>query len=156
MKYINLAILIAIINLTWWLTRKPTDLDNEQHAKLQAVIQEYLGAYLRENNPKASEIVQPQVVTRVVDPGKKMQTQFQFSYYEEDENGSRNKVTRQGLFVLTSDNGNDWTAKMARIADSQVEFNDPLAVPRAKAGELKDEDPEQKTEAPATEHGEHH
>ncbi|MBY0316690.1 MAG: hypothetical protein K2Q26_14290 [Bdellovibrionales bacterium] len=136
MKYLNLLILFAIVNLTWWLASRPSDLSTEQHEKLQAVIQEYLGAYLKESNPKASEVLQPQVITRVIEAGRKMQTQFKFSFYEEDENGSRQKVTREGMFLLTSEDGNDWTAKMERISDSHLEFDDPMAILRAKPGEL--------------------
>lgn len=137
MKYLNLLLLFAVVNLTWWLASRPSDLSTEQHEKLQAVVQQYLGAYLRESNPKASEIVQPQVFTRVIEAGRKMQTQFKFSFYEEDENGSRQKITREGVFDLTSEDGNDWTAKMSRIADSKMEFDDPLAIPKAKPGELE-------------------
>ncbi len=148
MKYLNLLLLFAVVNLTWWLASRPADLSTEQHEKLQSVIQQYLGAYLRESNPKASEMVQPQVITRVVEAGRKMQTQFKFSFYEEDENGSRQKVTREGVFLLTSEDGNDWTAKMERIADSHMEFDDPLKILRPKAGELDKE----ALETPSQEH----
>ena len=118
MKYLSLAMVAIILGLSWFLIKAPNDLTAEQHARLQEVIKEYLAVYLKDTNPNASEIEDTQVFTRVIEPGKKMQAQFKFFYTIPGENDSVNKVAREGLFLLTSENGNDWTAKMERINDS--------------------------------------
>lgn len=128
MKYLSLAMVAAIIALSWFLIKTPNDLSAEQHARLQEVIKEYLASYLKETNPAASDMQDAQVFTRVIEPGQKMQAQFKFFYTVPTEDGSTNKIAREGLFVLTSENGNDWTAKMERINDSYVEFSEALQI----------------------------
>ena len=128
MKYLSLAMLAVIVTLSWFLIKSPADLTAEQHARLQEVLKEYLATYLKETSPTASEIEDAQVVTRVLERGKKMQAQFKFFYTIASENGSSNKIAREGLFLLTSENGNDWTAKMEKINDTYVEFSDALQI----------------------------
>jgi hypothetical protein len=105
------------------------------------VFKEYLGVYLKETNPTASDIQDAQVTTRVLEPGKKMQAQFKFFYTIPGDHGSMNKIAREGFFVLTSENGNDWIAKMERINDSFVEFSEALEIKlgAAPAGETAPE-----------------
>ncbi len=128
MKYLSLAMLAVLVTLSWFLIKSPADLTAEQHARLQEVLKEYLATYLKETSPGASEIQEPQVITRVIDRGKKMQAQFKFFYTVASESGSSNKIAREGLFLLTSENGNDWTAKMEKISDTYVEFSDALQI----------------------------
>ena len=128
MKYLSLAMLAVIVTLSWFLIKSPADLTAEQHARLQEVLKEYLASYLKETSPTASAIEDAQVVTRVIERGKKMQAQFKFFYSIAGENGSSNKIAREGLFLLTSENGNDWTAKMEKINDTYVEFSDALQI----------------------------
>jgi hypothetical protein len=128
MKYLSLAMLAVIVTLSWFLIKSPADLTAEQHARLQEVLKEYLASYLKETSPTASNIEDAQVVTRVIERGKKMQAQFKFFYSIAGENGSSNKIAREGLFLLTSENGNDWTAKMEKINDTYVEFSDALQI----------------------------
>jgi hypothetical protein len=128
MKYLSLAMLAVIITLSWFLIKSPADLTAEQHARLQEVLKEYLSNYLKETTPGASEIQDAQVVTRVIERGKKMQAQFKFFYTINSDSGSANKIAREGLFLLTSENGNDWTAKMEKISDTYVEFSDALQI----------------------------
>jgi hypothetical protein len=128
MKYLSLAMLAVIVTLSWFLIKSPADLTAEQHARLQEVLKEYLASYLKETSPTASEIQDAQVVTRVIERGKKMHAQFKFFYTVSSENGSANKIAREGLFLLTSENGNDWTAKMEKISDTYVEFSDALQI----------------------------
>lgn len=128
MKYLSLAMVAIIIGLSWFLIKTPNDLTAEQHARLQEVIKEYLAVYLKETNPNASDIQDTQVFTRVVEPGKKMQAQFKFFYTIAGEHDSQNKIAREGFFTLTSDNGNDWIAKMEKINDSYVEFSEALEI----------------------------
>ena len=138
MKYLSLAMVAVIIALSWFLIKTPNDLTAEQHARLQEVIKEYLAVYLKETNPTASEIQDAKVYTRVIEPGKKMQAQFKFFYTIPGEHNSSNKIAREGIFMLTSENGNDWIAKMERINDSFVEFSEALEI---KLGTLTPEPP---------------
>jgi len=128
MKYLSLAMVAIIIGLSWFLIKTPNDLTAEQHARLQEVIKEYLAVYLKETNPAASEVQDSQVFTRVIEPGKKMQAQFKFFYTVPGDNNAQTKIAREGLFSLTSENGNDWVAKMERINDSYVEFSEALQI----------------------------
>jgi len=144
MKYLSLVLVAVIIALSWFLIKTPNDLNSEQQARLQEVIKDYLAAYLKDTNPNASAIQDAHVFTRVIEPGKKMQAQFKFFYTIQDEHGSANKIAREGLFVLTSEDGNNWVAKMERINDSYVEFSESLEI---KLGAT----PAGANEAPATE-----
>jgi hypothetical protein len=128
MKYLSLAMVAVLIVLSWFLIKAPADLTAEQHARLQEVLKEYLAAYLKETSPTASEIQDAQVITRVIERGKKMNAQFKFFYTIASDTGSPSKIAREGLFLLTSENGNDWTAKMDRISDTYVEFSDALQI----------------------------
>ncbi len=144
MKYLSLTMVAVIIALSWFLIKTPDDLNAEQHARLQEVIKEYLAVYLKETNPTASGIQDAQVYTRVIEPGKKMQAQFKFFYNIPSESGSTNRIAREGLFLITSDDGNNWTAKMERINDSFVEFSDALEI---KLGALAPEPADQNNNA---------
>lgn len=145
MKYLSLAMVAVIIVLSWFLIKTPNDLTAEQHARLQEVLKEYLAVYLKETSPTASEIQDPQIITRVIERGKKMNAQFKFFYSIASETGAPSKVAREGLFLLTSENGNDWTAKMEKISDTYVEFSDALQI------SLSEPAPAAQEEAPAPE-----
>jgi len=124
MKYVSLILVALIVGLSWFLIRPSDDLSAEQHARLQQVISEYLIVYLKETNPAATDVQDPQITTQIVESGKKMQARFKLSYSVPGEHNAVNKIAREGLFVLTSENGQDWSAKMERINDSYVEFSD--------------------------------
>lgn len=128
MKYLSLAMMGVIIILSWFMIKTPSDLSAEQHARLQEVLKQYLAAYLKETSPTASDIQDPQVITRVIESGKKMHAQFKFFYTIDSDSGTPSKVAREGLFILTSENGNDWTAKMEKISDTYVEFSEALQI----------------------------
>lgn len=145
MKYLSLAMIAVIIGLSWFMIRAPNDLSAEQHARLQDVIKEYLAVYLKESNPAASDIQETKVTTRVIEQGKKMHAQFKFFYNIAGENGAVTRIAREGFFVLTSENGNDWTAKMERINDTYVEFSEALQI------SLSGTTPEPPAEPPAPE-----
>ncbi len=149
MKYLSLAMLAVIVTLSWFLIKSPADLTAEQHARLQEVLKEYLASYLKETSPTASTIEDAQVVTRVIERGKKMQAQFKFFYTIAGENGSSNKIAREGLFLLTSENGNDWTAKMEKINDTYVEFSDALQISLSSPAPAEEGAPAEEPAAPA-------
>jgi predicted RecA/RadA family phage recombinase len=92
------------------------------------VLKEYLAVYLKETQPTASDIQDAQIFTRVIERGRRMQAQFKFFYTIKDESGDSNKIAREGVFLLDSENGNDWTAKMAKISDTYLEFSDALQI----------------------------
>lgn len=129
MKYLSLLMVAVIVALSWILMKTTSnDLSAEQHAKLQSVIKEYLAVYLKETNPLASDIEEPQVKTRVLEPGKRMQAEFKFFYSVPGEDNSVNRIAREGHFLITSENGSDWVAKMEKINDSYVEFSEALQI----------------------------
>ena len=87
-----------------------------------------LPVYLKENNPAATDIEKPQLTTRILEAGRRMQANFKLTYTVPADNTSTNKISREGYFILTSENGQDWTAKMERIDDSFVQFSDADAL----------------------------
>ena len=76
----------------------------------------------------ASDIRRPQVKTRVLEPGRRMQAEFKFFYSVPGEDNSVNRIAREGHFMITSENGDDWIAKMEKINDSYVEFSEALQI----------------------------
>ena len=152
MKYLSLAMVAVILVLSWFMIKSPADLTAEQHAKLQEVLKEYLAVYLKETNPTASDIQDSQVSTRVIERGKKMQAQFKFFYLIKDDTGGSNKIAREGVFSLTSENGNDWNAKMERISDTYLEFSDALQIslPGDNQAQTAEPAPQQQAPSPKT------
>lgn len=135
MKYVSLVMVAIIVALSWFLIRPSDDLTAEQHANLQHILSEYLNTYLKETNPAATEVEPPQIVTQIVESGKKMNARFKLVYSIPSEHNAVTKIAREGYFVLTSENGQDWTAKMEKINDSYVEFSekDTLTITLAHA-----------------------
>lgn len=152
MKYLSLAMMAVIVILSWFLIKSPQDLSAEQHSKLQEVLKEYLAVYLKETSPTASNIQDAQVITRVIERGKKMHAQFKFFYTISSDNGSQNKIAREGMFLLTSENGNDWTAKMEKISDTYVEFSDALQISLSNPAPETQEPAPEKPAAPKKGH----
>jgi hypothetical protein len=129
MKYLSLLMVAVIVALSWILMKTTSnDLSAEQYTKLQSVIQEYLAVYLKETNPLASDIEEPHVKIRLIEPAKRMQAEFKFFYTVPGDDGSINRIAREGYFTITSENGNDWVAKMEKINDSYVEFSEALQI----------------------------
>lgn len=152
MKYLSLAMVVVILVLSWFLIKSPADMTAEQHAKLQEVLKEYLAVYLKETNPTASDIQESQIFTRVIERGKKMQAQFKFFYTIKDDTGGANKIAREGIFSLTSENGSDWTAKMERISDTYLEFSDALQISLSGDDKATEPAPAPQKAAPAHAH----
>ena len=63
-----------------------------------------------------------------------MQAQFKFSYSVPGEDNSVNRIAREGHFIITSENGDDWVAKMEKINDSYVEFSEALQITLNSSG----------------------
>lgn len=122
MKYLSLIMVAIIVALSWFLIRPTDGLSGEQYNKLQQVMTEYLVIYLKENNPAATDIQEPEVTTRILEAGRRMQANFKLTYNVPSDNNTVNKISRNGYFILTSENGQDWSAKMERIDDSFVQF----------------------------------
>lgn len=129
MKYLSLVMIAVIVGLSWVLMRTTSEgLTTEQQVRLEAVLKEYLAVYLKETNPLASEIETPEIKLHIQEAGKRMEARFKFFYSVPGEDGSANRIAREGTFGITSENGNDWVAKMEKINDTYVEFSEALQI----------------------------
>jgi hypothetical protein len=129
MKYLSLVMVAVIVGLSWILMKTTSEgLSAEQQVRLESVLKEYLAVYLKETNPLASEIESPEIKLHVQEAGKRMEARFKFFYTVPGEDGSSNRIAREGNFGITSENGNDWVAKMEKISDTYVEFSEALQI----------------------------
>lgn len=129
MKYLSLAMIAVIVALSWILMKTTSEgLSSEQQVRLESVLKEYLAVYLKETNPSASEIESPEIKLHTKEAGKRMEARFKFFYSVPGEDGSTNRIAREGYFGITSEDGNNWIAKMEKINDSYVEFSEALQI----------------------------
>lgn len=129
MKYLSLVMIAVIIALSWILMKTTSQgLTTEQQTRLEAVLKEYLAVYLKETNPNASDIENPEIKLHIKEAGKRMEARFKFFYSLPGDDGSTNRIAREGHFALTSEDGNNWVAKMEKINDSYVEFSEALQI----------------------------
>ena len=129
MKYLSLAMIAVLVALSWILMKKTSEgLSAEQQTRLEAVLKEYLAVYLKETNPNASEIENPEIKLHIKEAGRRMEARFKFFYNLPGEDGSINRIAREGHFGMTSEDGNNWVAKMEKINDSYVEFSEALEI----------------------------
>ncbi len=150
MKYLSLFMVAIIVALSWILMRTSSEgLSAEQQVRLESVLKEYLAVYLKDTNPSASQIENPEIKLHVQEAGKRMEARFKFFYSIPGEDGSANRIAREGTFGITSENGNDWVAKMEKISDTYVEFSEALQISLPPDGKLPPEPaPEAAAETP--------
>ena len=157
MKYLSLLVVVAFIAFTFWFSKKAEDLTIDQMNKMNSLIAQYMTQSVKNNQPDATEIEFSRIHTEVVEPGKKMKAHFTFSYVEPNEQGEMEKVYRKGNFLITSDDGEKWTAQIENAGDVKVEFMEPFDVtsdgkPINNADEgTMEEDPGSADETEATE-----
>ena len=122
MKYISLLIVIVFIGVTFWLSRKTDDLTIDQMDRMNDAITEYMTQALEEKNPEATEIEFSKIYTEVIESGKQMRAHFKFSYMEPNKEDEMERVYRKGSFLITSEDGKQWTARIEQAGDVKVEF----------------------------------
>ena len=67
-----------------------------------------------------------------------MKAHFKFSYMEPNADGEMEKVYRRGTFLITSKDGNKWTAQIENAGDVKVEFMEPFEI--TEEGEVEQVD----------------
>ena len=160
MKYLSLLAVIIFISFTWWVSKKTQDLSVQQINKMNKMIEQYMTQAVQSNQPDVSEIDFSQFNTEVIEKGHKMRAHFKFSYMEPDSEGNMRKVYRKGSFIMTSEDGDKWTAQIEQAGDVQVEFMKPFTITSGEdtmdaQGNPPPENPESAgEEAPAEENAE--
>lgn len=128
MKYIALVAVAAFIIFTAWFSKKTEELTIDQMNKMNNLISQYMTQAVQTNQPNATDIEFSQIYTEVIESGKKMKAQFKFSYIEPNSAGEMEKVYRKGTFLITSEDGKQWTAQIEQADDIKVEFMEPFQV----------------------------
>ena len=128
MKYISLLIVIVFIGVTFWLSRKTDDLTIDQMNRMNDTITEYMTQALQEKNPDATEIEFSKIYTEVIESGKEMRAHFKFSYMEPNKEDEMERVYRKGSFLITSEDGEQWTARIEEAGDVKVEFMESFGI----------------------------
>lgn len=141
MKYLSLVIVIAFICFTFWFSKRSEELTIDQMNKINNLITAYMTQAVQNNQPNATEIEFSKIYTEVLESGKEMKAHFKFSYMEPNANGEMEKVYRRGTFLITSDDGNKWTAQIENAGDVKVEFMEPFEITEAGDVEPVDEAP---------------
>lgn len=137
MKYLSLIIVLAFLIFTWKISNSKKDLSISEQQKLNEVLGEFVSKAVQEKVPGAKDIQFTKIYTEVLEPGEKMRAHFSFSYTE-SKNTSEGAETnsdnddlrrhRKGSFYITSNDGNQWTAKIEKIDDVKIEFVEALDV----------------------------
>lgn len=128
MKYVSLVLVIAFIAFTFWFTKKTENLTIDQMNKMNNLIQQYMTQAVQNNQPSATEIEFSAINTDVIEAGRKMKANFAFSYQELNQDGELEKVYRKGTFLITSEDGEKWTAQIEKAGDVKVEFMAPFNI----------------------------
>ena len=128
MKYISLLLVIVFIVLTFWFSKKTEDLSIDQMNRMNRMITDYMIQVLEEKHPEAVDIEFSKIYNEVIEKGKKMKAHFKFSYKEPGEQGELEKVYRKGSFLITSQDGKKWTARIESAGDVKVEFMEPFSI----------------------------
>ncbi len=140
MKYISLIVVIVFIALTFWFSKETEDLSIDQMSRMNRMITDYMTQVLAEKHPDAVEIDFSKIYNDVIESGRKMKAHFKFSYKEPNERGDLEKVYRKGSFLITSEDGKKWTAKIEEAGDVKVEFMEPFDINSSQpADEVKEE-----------------
>lgn len=134
MKYISLIVVILFIAFTFWFSKRAEDLTIDQMNKMNIMITQYMTQAVETQQPEATEIEFSKIYTEVVEPGKRMKAHFKFSYMEPNKDGEMEKIYRKGSFLITSEDGDKWKAKIEEAGDVQVEFMQPFDVTNNGAG----------------------
>lgn len=155
MKYLSLVIVIAFICFTFWFSKRSEELTIDQMNKINNLITAYMTQAVQNNQPNATEIEFSKIYTEVLESGKEMKAHFKFSYMEPNANGEMEKVYRRGTFLITSEDGNKWTAQIENAGDVKVEFMEPFEITEAGDVEQVDEaTSEEETSEPADDQNE--
>ena len=128
MKYISLLVVIVFVVLTFWFSKKTEDLSIDQMNRMNKMITDYMIQVLEEKHPGAVEIEFSKIYNEVIEKGKKMKAHFKFSYKEPNDQGELEKVYRKGSFLIISQDGKKWTAKIEEAGDVKVEFMEPFSI----------------------------
>ncbi len=128
MKYLSLVIVIIFISFTFWFSKRSEELTIDQMNKINNLITAYMTQAVQNNQPNASEIEFSKIYTETIESGKKMKAHFSFSYMEPNADGEMEKVYRRGTFLITSEDGNKWTAQIEKAGDVKVEFMEPFDI----------------------------
>jgi hypothetical protein len=138
MKYLSLVIVIAFICFTFWFSKRSEELTIDQMNKINNLITAYMTQAVQNNQPNATEIEFSKIYTEVIESGKEMKAHFKFSYMEPNADGEMEKVYRRGTFLITSKDGNKWTAQIENAGDLKVEFMEPFEI--TEEGEVEQVD----------------
>ncbi len=138
MKYLSLVIVIAFICFTFWFSKRSEELTIDQMNKINNLITAYMTQAVQNNQPNATEIEFSKIYTEVIESGKEMKAHFKFSYMEPNADGEMEKVYRRGTFLITSKDGNKWTAQIENAGDVKVEFMEPFEI--TEEGEVEQVD----------------
>lgn len=130
MKYLSLIAFAALLGVSWFYFNQQSGLTADQQTRLQLVLEEYLNAYHAEANPNASDLQHTEITLKIIEPKKSMEAKFSFQYMSPNESGGEDSIEREGKFILTSENGNDWNASLNSINQSGVEVSEPFTISR--------------------------
>lgn len=128
MKYLSLLLVVVFIAFTFWFSKKSEDLTINQMNKMNNLITQYMTQAVQSNQPDATEIEFSKIYTEVIESGRRMKAHFSFSYMEPNSQGEMQKVYRKGTFLITSEDGNKWTAQIEKAGDVKVEFMQPFEI----------------------------
>jgi len=150
MKYLSILAIVVFLTLSFWVFQRDKELTVSQQNRILNVIEEYMTQKVLDKEPNAAEIEFSNLQTETITKGEKLKAHFKFSYLQTTPEGTQNRVFRKGHFLVLSENGNDWKAKINDINDVQVEFIDPLPIEGDLSNPVKDEsDGDASTPAPA-------
>ncbi len=140
MKYISLIVVVLFIGFTAWFSKRTEDLTIDQMNKMNNLITQYMTQAVQNHNPKATDIDFSKIYTEVIEKGKTMKAHFSFSYLEQNPEGAMEKVYRKGTFLITSEDGQKWTAQIEQAGDVKVEFMEPFEITEAGVEPINKED----------------
>jgi|GEM_PF-2918417 len=128
MKYFGLFLVAVVIGLALFIGTQSNSLNSEEQQKLLGVIEDYMTEKVLQKEPNAKEIQFSDLHVEEIEEGKALKAHFKFSYIQTDASNNSQRVFRKGNFLVASNDGNQWKAKINDINDVQVEFMNGLEI----------------------------
>ena len=127
-KYLSLVLVFLIVALAWWVSQDSGSLSTQQMARMNGYIIQYMTETVRKKIPRAEKIKFSSIHMEVVEQDREMKAHFKFSYEDHISQTDIQKVHRKGYFTITSQDGDQWEARVGQIGDTRVEFGQPLSI----------------------------
>ncbi len=134
MKFLMLALLAFVVFYTFNLSQEKRITPIQVHAQIVDELKSAMSDYLKNNSPDIKNIEFIKSTTEVLKPGALLKAYFKYSFDTPSKDGSSARETREGEFLLSSDDkGETWEPKGQNFKSLELEFLEELVISPKKS-----------------------